>query len=191
VRRRSGLTLALLLAACPLAFSACGDTVQSQPVSHHDLERLLASPYPVYWLGFRFSGRAITEASKDASGSFTVQYGVCVQGGQGTCTPAVRVITSPDNSFLPGGATATHPVAVRGLQGVAAQEGRTISIATAGVVVDIYAQSAALAEAAAQTMVPINQVASPGGPLPKRRPDTGFDRTPLPSQVPSPVKPLG
>ena len=32
-----------------------------------------------------------------------VQYGDCLQGGQGTCVPPLRIVTSPDNSFLPGG----------------------------------------------------------------------------------------
>ena len=46
------------------------------------------------------------------------------------------------------------------------------------------------ADAAAHTIVPINQVGEPGAPLPARLPDTGFGSTPLPSQVPSPLRAL-
>jgi hypothetical protein len=73
---------------------------------------------------------------------------------------------------------------------VIAQGGRTISIPTGGVVVDIYANTAPLAAAAAQTVVPINGVGAPQEPLPARQPDTGFGAAPLPSQLPSPVRAL-
>ena len=142
-----GSTLALLLALCAGAAGACGNTVQDQPIPHNTLETLLLAPYPVYWLGRSFRGIAITEAARDPSGAFNVQYGDCQQGGQGTCVPPLRVVTSPDNSFVPG-ASAPH---------------RT---------------------------VPINTSAEPGGPLPARLPDTGFGATPLPAQVPPPLRPL-
>ena len=77
------------------------------------------------------------------------------------------------------------------MSGRLAQGGRTIEIATAGVVVGMYADRARLAAAAAQTIVPINQAGAPGEPLPARLPDTGFGSTPLPSQVPSPLHALG
>ena len=71
-----------------------------------------------------------------------------------------------------------------------AQRGHTIEIPTAGVVVGIYADSPRLAAAAAQTIVPINETGTPGGPLPARLADTGFGSTPLPSQVPSRLRAL-
>jgi hypothetical protein len=183
--------LAGLLAVAALALGACGDTLQDRPIAHNTLEMLVVAPYPVYWLGRSFEGLAISEAKHDPSGAFSVQYGDCVEGGQSTCVPALRVVSSPDNSFVPGGDAAQRPARVRGVAAVLAQGGRTIEIPTAGVVVGVYADSPRLAAAAAQTIVPINQAGAPGEALPARQPDSGFGSTPLPSQLPSPLHALG
>ena len=53
-----------------------------------------------------------------------------------------------------------------------------------------YDLSARLADAAAATVVPINDVGAPAAQLPAREPDTGFAQTPLPSQMPSPLRAL-
>ena len=151
---------------------------------------MLLAPFPVYWLGGSFQGMSITEAVRDPSGAYSVQYGSCVEGGQSTCVPRLRVVTSPDNSFLPAGAGPRRTARVRGATAILAQEGRTIEIPTAGVVVDIYARSAFLASAAAQTVVPINRVGAPRERLPVGLPDTGFAETPLPAQRPSPLRGL-
>jgi hypothetical protein len=188
--RASSCSLAIALAACALALGACGDTLQNRPIAHNTLETLLASPYPVYWLGGSFRGMAITEASHDPGGAFTVQYGDCVEGGQSTCVPPLKVVTSPDNSFLPRGGEPARTTLLRGVDALIAQEGRTVEVPTAGVIVGVYADSARLAAAAAQTIVPINEPGAPGGPLAARLPDTGFGATPLPSQMPSPLRAL-
>jgi hypothetical protein len=173
-----------------LALGGCGDTLQDQPISHTTLESLLLSPYPVYWLGNSFHGMAITEASHDPSGAFAVQYGDCTQGGQNTCVPRLRVVTSPDNSFIPIGSQSHSTAHIRGVAGVVAQEGDTIELPTAGVVVGIYANSPRLARAAAETTVPINDAGMSEGPLPSPLPDTGFGEQPLPSQTPNPLRSL-
>jgi hypothetical protein len=185
--RIGSLSLAVL---CAAALAGCGDTLQLQPIPHNILESLIVSPRPVYWLGASFRGLAVTDAVHDPSGAYAVQYGVCLEGGQATCVPPLRVVTSPDNSFLPGAPASGASVRLRGVEAVIAQGGRTIAIPTGGVVIDIYASSAKLATAAAQAVVPINAVGTPQGPLPTRQPDTGFGETPLPSQVPSPVRAL-
>jgi len=133
---------------------------------------------------------AISEATHDPGGAFSVQYGDCVEGGQSTCVPPLRVVTSPDNSFVASGDAPRHSTPVRGVSVVVAQGGHTIEIATAGVVVGIYADRPRVAAAAAQTIVPINEAGAPGAPLPARLPDTGFGSTPLPSQIPSPLRTL-
>jgi hypothetical protein len=179
-----------LAALCVLTLVGCGNTLQDKPIPHNILEQMIVAPFPVYWLGRSFGEQQITEGSHDPSGAFTVQYGNCLQGGQGTCTPPLRVVTSPDNSFLPGGAGASTSTQVRGLPALSTEAGRAISIPTAGVVVDIYALTSAEAIAAARAMVPINRPGSPGQPLPARLPDTGFGSTPLPSQLPATVRPL-
>ncbi len=184
--------LALLLPAlCVLALCGCADTLQDRPIPHNILEGLITAPFPVYWLGGSFNGMAVSEATHDPSGSYSVQYGNCLQGGQGTCIPPLRVITSPDNSFLPGGSTPSRTTRIRGINAVLAQGGRTIMLATAGVVVDIYATDAHTAAAAVRTLTPINEVGAPETPLPAALPNTGFGETPLPAQVPAPLHPLG
>jgi hypothetical protein len=182
--------LAALAALCAVALGGCGDTVQDQPIPHNVLEGLLIAPYPVYWVGGSFQGISITDARHDPSGAFSVQYGDCVQGGQGTCVPPLRVITSPDNSFLPGGSTPRPTARVRGVAAAVSQGGRTIAIPTAGVVVGIYALNPRLAGAAARMIVPINGIGVPEARLPGRLPDTGFAETPLPTQTPSPLRAL-
>lgn len=182
--------LALTCCALMLALGGCGDTLQDQPIAHNTLEKLLVAPYPVYWAGRSFQGLAITEATHDPGGAFSVQYGDCVEGGQSTCVPALRVVTSPDNSFVPGGSTPQHGTLVRGVGSLVTQRGRTIEIPTGPIVVSVYADSARLAAAAAQTVVPINEPGVPGAPLPARLSDTGFGSTPLPSQEASPLRAL-
>lgn len=188
--RAAATALAALLLACVLALSACGDTLQSQPIPHNELETLLVTPYPVYWLGRSFAGLQISEADHDPSGASFISYGDCVLGGQSTCVPHVRVVTSPDNSFVPGGSAPQLETGLRGVRAVVSRQGRTIAIPTGGVVVSIFAQTARLAAAAARTLVPINAAGEPGGTLPARLPDTGYGSTPLPSQVPSPLRAL-
>lgn len=191
LRRRAGAAgAAAALAFCALAIGGCGDTLQDRPIAHNTLETLIVAPYPVYWLGRSFQGLNITEATHDPSGAFSVQYGDCVEGGQSTCVPALRVVTSPDNSFLAGGSSPQHGLRVRGIDALATQRGHTIEIPTGPVVVGVYADSPHLAAAAAQIVVPINEVGVPGGALPARLADTSFGSTPLPSQVPSPLRAL-
>src|ERR1019366_4320346 len=98
-----------------LALGACGAPLQDRPIPHNTLESLLVAPYPVYWLGRSFPGFAITEASHDPGGAFTVQYGDCVEGGQSTCVAPLRVVTSPDNSFVAGGSVARRSTVLRGV----------------------------------------------------------------------------
>jgi len=189
---RPGATaLAVLAVLFAVALGACGNVLQDQPIGHNILETTMLARYPVYWLGGSFQGHAITEVAQDPGGATSIQYGDCLEGGQGTCVPPLRVVTSPDNSFLPGGASApSRAASVRGVSAVLAQAGDTVEIPTGPVVVDIYAQSPRLAADAAQTVVPINEIGEPQAPLPATLPDTGFADTPLKSQMPSPLRAL-
>ena len=181
-RSRALVALAALLAA---ALGGCASTVQDRPIAHNILESLIVAPYPVYWLGGSFHGWAITEAARDPGGASTIQYGDCREGGQGVCVPPLRVVTSPDNSFLPKGSTPSAMSDIRGVRAVVAQAGRTIEIPTGQVVVDIYAQSPRVAADAAQALVPINAIGSPRSQLPAQLPDSGFAERPLAVQMPS------
>jgi hypothetical protein len=184
------LAAALLAVVCAAALGGCGDTLQDKPIPHNTLESLLVNPYPVYWLGGSFHGLAVTEASNDPCGGFGVQYGDCLEGGQGTCVAPLRVVTSADNSFMPGESAPGHRTLIRGVPALVAEAGKTIVIGTGPVVVDIYARDSGLARAAARTVVPINEPGAPYAPLPAPRPDTGYGSTPLPSQEPTPLRPL-
>jgi hypothetical protein len=172
-----------LCALCPLALSACADTLQEQPVQPSFLEPLVAQgEYPVYWLGATFQRLPIISVARDPGGAYTIKYGNCRQGGENVCITPLEIVTSPDNSFRPGGSTPQRTIVVRGVRSAAAQDEKTLVIPTGAVVVDIYADNAPLARAAAQTMVTINSLQLPGTPLPHALADTGFAGKPLPSQ---------
>jgi hypothetical protein len=185
---RPPLAAILALVALTLAvlgLSACGNTLQDQPIARGALEPLvLANRYPVYWLGGSLQDLAITEAVHDPGGAYTIHYGDCIEGGQYTCVTPLTIVTSPDNSFIPGGTHSRRTVALRGARATLAQQGTTIEIPTGSVIVSIYATTRALARAAALTMVPINGVGIPGAPLPAALPNTGFASEPLASQKP-------
>jgi hypothetical protein len=185
------LACSLGIAALALAPTGCGDTLQDQPISHSTLESLLVAPYAVFWLGRSFDGLSLKEASRDPSGAFSVAYGDCRIGGQGTCVPPLRVVTSPDNSFLPGSSGVRATLALRGVNGLSAEQGRAIVLPTGGVVIAIYALDRRVATAAAQAVAPLNEPGAPGAALPPALPDTGFGRTPLRAQVPAPLAPPG
>jgi hypothetical protein len=192
-RPLAALATLLACALCALSLAACGNTIQDQPIPHNELEGLMLAPYPVYWLGGTFDGLQITEASRDPSGAFIVQYGNCLEGGQSVCVTPLKIVTSPDNSFVPGegSATARTNLSLRGVHGFRAERGEEISIPTGRVVFDIYAHTPALARAAATTAVPINYPGAPGTPLAAPLANTGFGDRPLPSQVPNPLRTLG
>jgi hypothetical protein len=187
VRRLLASSLAAL---CAVGLCGCANTLQTQPIPHNTLEGLIVSPHPVYWLGRSFRGMEVTEAIQDPGGADSVQYGNCVQGGEGSCLPPLRVVTSPDNSFLPGGSIPTRRARIRGVSALLMQSGDTVVLPTGGVVVDVYATNPRTAVAAARTIVPINEVGSPEAPLPAALPNTGFAETPLVRQVPPPLRPL-
>jgi hypothetical protein len=188
VRRLAALPL---IALCALSIGACGNTLQSGPIPHNLLEDMILAPYPVYWLGGSFQHMPVSEVTHDVSDAFSVQYGNCVAGGESACVPRLRVVTSPDNSFLPGSSALARRIRIRGVQALLAQAGKTIVIATGTVVVDIYADNARIALAAANTVVPINALGAPYAPLAAALPNTGFGETPLSSQVPKPLHGLG
>lgn len=184
VPRGASLGVALLL--CALTLGACGgDTLQDQPVGPAPLETVMVkSRFPVYWLGLKFQDMQITSVTIDPGGAVTIRYGDCVLGGQYTCVTPVAIVSSPDNSFLPGSNTRTQTLALRGATASSSQNGATLAIPTSGVVVSVHARNASLARRAAMMMVTLNDVGLPQEPLPAAVPDTGFNRIPLPSEVP-------
>lgn len=148
---------------------------------------MVKSNFPVYWLGLDFRGMQITSVSIDPSEAVTIHYGDCVLGGQYTCVTPVTIVSSPDNSFVPGATAATRTASLRGVSASLAQGGATLAIPTGPVVVSVYGRDNQLARQAAGTMTPLSEVGLPQAPLPVALPDTGFDRVPLPGQVPAGV----
>lgn len=180
--------LAGIFAVCALALGSCGNTLQDEPIGPKPLETVMVeSHFPVYWAGLKFNGLPITSVSIDPSEAVSIRYGDCVVGGQYTCVTPLSIVTSPDNSFIPGGAAATAAPAARGLKVTSARAGRTLALATGVVVVSVYAQRASLAREALSVIAPVNEVGGPLEPLPAALPDTGFGNEPLPGQVPSGV----
>jgi len=178
-------TYGAMMALCALALGSCGDTLQDQPIGPAPLETVLVkSRFTVYWLGLQFHGMQITSVTIDPGEAVTIRYGDCVLGGQYTCVTPISIVSSPDNSFIPGKTAATRSLSLRGATASLAEGGATLTIPTGGEVVSVYARTASLARAAAITMAPVNQVGLPQAPLPAAVPDTGFDRVPLPSEVP-------
>jgi hypothetical protein len=173
------------LIACALALGACGgNTLQDQPIGQAPLESVIVkSHFPVYWLGLSFRGMQITNVGIDPGEAVTIRYGDCVLGGQYTCVTPVSIVSSPDNSFIPGATATTQVLSLRGATASLAQDGATLAIPTGGVVVSVYARDARLARQAASTMAPLDEVGLPQGPLPAALPDSGFDRIPLSGQV--------
>lgn len=166
--------------AAAAALTGCGDTIQAQPLRESDFARAAnETGFPVYWLGRSFEGMPVSTLDRDPAGAYLIDYGNCVTGGQDTCVAPLLIVTSPDNSFLPGGSRHRVRVAIRGRQAAVAEGGRTIELATGGVVVSIFARSPGLARAAADLMAPINQPGPPGAALPPPQPDTGFDQVPI------------
>ena len=140
---------AALLALSALGLSACANTLQDQPVEPSFLEPLvMQDEFPVYWLGGAFHRLPIISVARDPSGAYEIQYGDCTQGGEDVCVTPLQIVTSPDNSFRPGGSTPQRHISLRGVPSTVAQGGKAIVVPTGGVVVDIYANSPTLARAA-------------------------------------------
>lgn len=177
--------LAAFVAVCAMTLGACGDTLQNEPIGSASFESVMVnSRFPVYWAGVSFRGLEASNVREDPGGAVTVDYGNCLVGGQYTCVTPLQIVTSPDNSFVPGAGPGSSTVALRGLQAFASQGGQTLQVATGPVVVSVYAHTAALARAAMQAMAPLNQPGASEAPLAPASADTGIDRLPLRSQVP-------
>jgi len=185
-----GASLALLAALLAVTLAGCGDTLQVRPVPHNQLEGLLVAPIRVYWLGGSFKGLDVRSVSHDPGEAYSVQYGNCLTGGQGLCVPPLRIVSSPDNSFLPGGSAHTRRTDIRGVTALEARSGRVFVIPAGNVVVTVYGSNAKLARAAARNVVAINAPGTPQDPLPSPTPPSTFAGEPLRSQVPSPLHPL-
>ena len=175
-----------LLWVCLSAFAvvACGSTLEERPVAPSTLESLIAlREYPVYWLGNSFEHLSVSEVSRDSGGAYTVQYGTCLSGGQGTCESQLSIVTSPENSFVAHGPAGLRNVALRGVGAFISRDSETIEIPTGAVVVSVRANSPQLARAAAREIAPIITLGLPEQALPRALPTSRFATEPLPQQL--------
>jgi len=173
--RGAALVGAALAASVSLA--ACADTLQQEPLRDRDLTSSEAVHYAVYWVGRAFEGMPLSFAAPQTGGSVAITYGNCVIGGQSTCVRPLTIVTSHDNSFVPGAAYSHLRRQIRGRTAVVAMGGTTIEIPTGEVVVDVYAESPALADAAARSLEPLNRPGSPSDPLPPPGPPSGYEQS--------------
>lgn len=175
----SRLLSALGAVGCACSLGACADALQYQTLgTRAALAAVSTRAYPVYWLGRAFHGLPLSGLTHDSGGAYTMAYGVCVIGGQNTCVTALRVVTSPDNSFVPGGSQGRSEAVIRGRRALLADRGATIELASGSVVLDIYANSARLAYEAARDLFPINAPGAPRVVLPAPTADSHWETVP-------------
>ena len=148
-------------------------------------------PFPVYWLGASFDGLAVSEAFARPQRRVHAQYGNCVQGGQGYCVPPLRIVTSPDNGFLPGGSLGLSSGASAASTRCSPRAARR-SLSPPAMSCSTSTPRARRSRSPPRTgAVPINAAGVPGEALPARLPNDGFEQRPLPTQVPNPLRVLG
>ena len=195
--RRAGYSAHVRLAAASLAvvfalaLGACGDTVQERPIPHNLLESLILAPFPVYWVGGSFRGMAITEATHDPSGPFSVQYGSCLSGWTGDVRAAAAGRDLPRQQLPAGWRDREQPHAgARGGGAVRAGGDNARDPHRRGRRRHLRRQRAHSSRRR-DDVVPINAVGAPGAPLARALPNTGFGATPLPSQVPARLRASG
>lgn len=177
---RAATSAVLLTLAAAVALGGCANTLQDQPIADAALGRAVGvHRFPIYWAGRTFEGMPLSGTDRDPGGAFDMSYGDCVVGGQGTCVAPLLIVTSPDNSFVPGGGRRGPRTLIRGRSAVTTQGGRTIELATGTVVVSIFAQTPLLARLAAAAMMPVNLPGEPYLPLDPPAGDSGFARAPL------------
>src|SRR5579862_9780850 len=168
-RTRLRRGLALVLAGLLLA--GCGSVLPAHLVGNDNLTALVSvNRFPIYWVGGTFEKLSLTNIAHDYGGAFSLQYGNCSLGGQAVCVAPLVIVTTPEGSLSTGPQSGSGALRERGVTGLMGEKGRTIELATGKVVVDIYAQTAALARAAAATIAPINRLGTPSSNLPAPAP---------------------
>jgi hypothetical protein len=179
-RRRPAAVLAV---AGAVVLAGCS-THPPQPISATALAAARSfKSYTVYWAGTAFDGLHLTDADSPfefyAPVGFTMYYGTCEGRGilhDGGCTLPLKVTTSiysphSDVSFGP-----QQWVTLHGVPAVVYDGGHEIEIYTDKMDIDVSADSAARALAAARALVPFNRTPSPGWPA-----------FPPPSYIPNPA----
>jgi hypothetical protein len=176
VRRaaRAGLRLAAL-GAVALLVSGCATTGHPRPIDGRELAEAQTFPYyRVYWVGPRFGGQSLAAADGlngyiDTVGD-SVYYGDCAHGkgvfGGGSCLLPLQVTTVIYELHSNAALGPQRNIVVRGVPATVYDEGRSIEIYSGRVAIDIFSDTFAHAQAAAQELLPLNAPGSTTGDLP-------------------------
>ena len=135
-------------------------------LDREDVQRLARdAKRPVYYVGLRFAGLALTDAEVSPRGGLIV-YGTCeLPRGEGGCAPPIQIQHFPFDARawrLAGGCQSV--AALRGVPTVRVGDG-SLRLFTGGLVVGIYARGESEARAIARQLRRID-----GRPTPRRLP---------------------
>lgn len=170
---RGGAALVALCAA--VAASGCASTGHPQPIAARELAEAQTFPYyKVYWAGPTFAGQPLAAADGQSGYISTVgdsvYYGDCVHGkgifGGGSCLLPLQVTTVIYRLHSNAALGPQRNIVVRGVPATAYDEGRSIELYSGRVAIDVFSDTFAHAQAAAQELLPLNAPGAAGGDLP-------------------------
>ena len=164
----AGLAVAgLLLAGC--------STGHPRPLGASELDTVRTFPFfRLYWAGRVFNGQAVTAVDglrdySDSTGT-TIQYGDCAPGSgplhTGSCRPDLQVDTVIYRPHCNRALGSQRNILIRGVPATVFDGGDSVEVYTGRVAVDVYADTAAHALAAARALRPVNARGNTQGPLP-------------------------
>jgi hypothetical protein len=157
---------------CGLAALAGCATHPAPPISAADLA--LARQFPlftVFWVGPSFHGVDLTAADSkreyDASVGMRAYYGNCRPSSSllstSGCRLPLEIATVLYRPHTNEGLGARREVAIRGVPAEVFDGGSSIELYTGHLAIDVYAESPALALAAANALYPLNHAGPSGG----------------------------
>jgi hypothetical protein len=172
---RSLRAIALLAALLATALaSGCG-TGHPAPITAGELAEAETFPYfRVYWVGRSFLGHPLAAADGqkgyiDRVGD-SVYYGDCVKKkgifGGGSCVLPLQVTTVIYRLHSNATLGKQRNIVVRGVPATVYDGGRSIELYTGRVAIDLFSDTFAHAQAAAQALLPLNAPGSASGNLP-------------------------
>jgi hypothetical protein len=175
VRRTARGVCALLAVGAALAVAGCATTGHPPPIARGELAEAKTFPYYVlYWVGPRFEGRPLAAADglrsyNDTVGD-SVYYGDCLQSkgifGGGSCLLPLQVTTVVYRSHSNSPLGPQRNALIRGVPATVYDEGRSIELYSGQVAIDIFSDTFAHAERAADELLPLNAPGTDRGGLP-------------------------
>ena len=176
--RPGGPTTALLLALVGLLLSGCGTHPPLPITASINREELVQAEFfpfhRVYWVGLRFQGLTLTAADGIQNYNPTIgeslQYGDCVSGHgplhTGGCVLPLQITTVVFHHHANTALGTQYNTVLRGVPATVFNGGRSIEVYTGKEAVDVVANTAARAMAAARGLRPLNAPGSATAPLP-------------------------